>query len=286
MGVQGDLNALKKQRGTAKGKFTRKVTLCKEGIDRGDDVLVLKTNYEEVIEAFKCLECKNDELIQFISDNEDKLEDKNLGKEAEQYILDSERLKNELCAKIFMTNNEKKATDKPKVKVKRFEPPKFEGNLREYPTFKEDYKNLVQSEYGADPYALKMCLGGEALQTIKGSEGNYDEMFKRLDDKFGNPRKIVDLVISDLKSLRKISDGDTKGFVKMVDQVEQCWLDLKRVNLSDELNTANVVSHIEKILPSLQKREWVIKASDISVTGELFSELLGFLQKERKFWNT
>ncbi|XP_063603426.1 uncharacterized protein LOC134779294 [Penaeus indicus] len=282
MGLQGDLNALKKQRGTAKGKFTRKVTLCKEGIDRGDDLLVLKTNYEEVIEAFKCLECKNDELIQFISDNEDKLEDKNLEEEAEQYILDSERLKNELCAKIFMANNEKKATDKPKVKVKRFEPPKFEGNLREYPTFKEDYKNLVQSEYGADPYALKMCLGGEALQAVKGSEGNYDEMFKRLDDKFGNPRKIVDLVISDLKSLRKISDGDTKGFIKMVDQVEQCWLDLKRVNLSDELNTANVVSHIEKILPSLQKREWVIKASDISVTGELFSELLGFLQKERK----
>ncbi|XP_063601673.1 uncharacterized protein LOC134777747 [Penaeus indicus] len=282
MGLQGDLNALKKQRGTAKGKFTRKVTLCKEGIDRGDDLLVLKTNYEEVIEAFKCLECKNDELIQFISDNEDKLEDKNLEEEAEQYILDSERLKNELCAKIFMVNNEKKATDKPKVKVKRFEPPKFEGNLREYPTFKEDYKNLVQSEYGADPYALKMCLGGEALQAVKGSEGNYDEMFKRLDDKFGNPRKIVDLVISDLKSLRKISDGDTKGFIKMVDQVEQCWLDLKRVNLSDELNTANVVSHIEKILPSLQKREWVIKASDISVTGELFSELLGFLQKERK----
>ncbi|XP_047499242.1 uncharacterized protein LOC125046242 [Penaeus chinensis] len=282
MGVQEDLNALKKQRGIAKGKFTRKVTLCKEGIDRGDDLLVLKTNYEEVIEAFKCLECKNDELIQFISDNEDKLENKNLGEEAEQYILDSERLKNELCAKIFMTKSEEKATDKPKVKVKRFEPPKFEGNLREYPTFKEDYKNLVQSEYGTDPYALKMCLGGEALQTVKGSEGNYNEMFKRLDDKFGNPRKIVDLVISDLKSLRKISDGDTKGFIKMVDQVEQCWLDLKRVNLSDELNTANVVSHIEKILPSLQKREWVIKASDISVTGELFSELLGFLQKERK----
>ncbi|XP_047493545.1 uncharacterized protein LOC125042124 [Penaeus chinensis] len=138
MGVQEDLNALKKQRGIAKGKFTRKVTLCKEGIDRGDDLLVLKTNYEEVIEAFKCLECKNDELIQFISDNEDKLENKNLEEETEQYILDSERLKNELCAKIFMTKSEEKATDKPKVKVKRFEPPKFEGNLREYPTFKED----------------------------------------------------------------------------------------------------------------------------------------------------
>ena len=196
--------------------------------------------------------------------------------------MDCERARNDLCSKIGKIENDQKSLDKPKVKVKKFEPPKFEGNLRDYPTFKEDYKNLVQSMYGTDPYALKMCLGGEALQAVKGSEGNYEEMFQRLDDKFGNSRKIVDLVISDLKSLKKITDGDTKGFIKMVDQVEQCWLDLKKVNLSDELNTANVVSHIEKVLPSLQKREWVIKAEEVLVTSELFPELLKFLQKERK----
>ena len=89
-------------------------------------------------------------------------------------------------------------------------------------------------------------------------------------------------MISDLKALKKIPDGDTKAFIKMVDQVEQCWLDLKKVNLSDELNTAHVVSHIEKVLPSLQKREWIIKADDVSGTCNLFPELLKFLQKERK----
>lgn len=120
------------------------------------------------------------------------------------------------------------------------------------------------------------------IKAVKGSEGDYDEMFQRLDDKFGNSRKIVDLVVSDLKSLKKISDGDVKGFIKMVDQVEQCWLDLKRVSLSDELNTVNVVSHIERVLPSLQKREWVIKADEVSVTSNLFPELLKFLQKEKK----
>lgn len=278
MGVKEEYDTLKRQRTTTKGKFTRKVTLCKEGLDRGDQLSVLKSNYEEVLEAFTCLESKNDELITLICDN--KLDD-TVEQEAQQYILDCERTRNDLRAKIGKIDNDQKATDKPKVKVKKFEPPKFEGNLRDYPTFKEDYKNLVKSMYGTDPYALKMCLGGEALQAVKGSEGNYEEMFKRLDDKFGNSRKIVDLVISDLKSLKK-TDGDTKGFIKMVDQVEQCWLDFKKVNLADELNTANVVSHIEKVLPSLQKREWVIKAEEVSVTSELFPELLKFLQKERR----
>ncbi|XP_064115038.1 neurofilament medium polypeptide-like [Macrobrachium nipponense] len=63
--------------------------------------------------------------------------------------------------------------------------------------------------------------GGEALQAVKGSEGNYDEMIQRLDDKFGDSRKIVDFVVGELRSLKKIYDDDTKGFIKMVDQVEQ-----------------------------------------------------------------
>ena len=279
MGVQEDLEALRRQRATFKGRFTRKVTLCKEGLDRGDELSVVKCNYSEVVEAFKSLEIKNDELINFVCDTglEEKSQD-----EAQDYILDCERTKNDLQAKIGKLENSQNTPLQQKVKVKKFEPPKFDGNVRDYRTFKEDYKHLVESLYGTDPYALKMCLSGEALQAVKGSEGDYDEMIRRLDDKFGNSRKIVDLVISDLKALKKIPDGDTKAFIKMVDQVEQCWLDLKKVNLSDELNTAHVVSHIEKVLPSLQKREWIIKADDVSGTCNLFPELLKFLQKERK----
>ena len=56
---------------------------------------MLKSNYEEVFEAFKSLECKNNELINFVCDNnlDDKLEE-----EVQQYILNSERVKNDLRA--------------------------------------------------------------------------------------------------------------------------------------------------------------------------------------------
>ncbi|KAK4322358.1 hypothetical protein Pmani_006872 [Petrolisthes manimaculis] len=158
----------------------------------------------------------------------------------------------------------------------------FNGNVRDYPRFKEDFKNLVKSVYGEDAYALKKCLSGDALQTVKGVEGNNIEMMQRLDDKYGNMRKVMDLVISDLKALKKINEGDTKGFVKLVDQVEQCWLDLKNINLEEELNTANIVSHIERVLPNLQKREWIIKAEEVLAAKDLFPTLLKFLQRERR----
>lgn len=54
-----------------------------------------------------------------------------------------------------------------------------------------------------------MCLSGKALQTVRGVEDNYKEMIQRLDDKFCNTRKVVDLVISDFTALKRINDGDT-----------------------------------------------------------------------------
>lgn len=57
----------------------------------------------------------------------------------------------------------------------------------------------MEKLYGSDPSALKMCLCGDALQTIREAESSNNEMFKRLDAKYGNARKIEDIVMSDLK---------------------------------------------------------------------------------------
>ena len=87
-------------------------------------------------------------------------------------------------------------------------------------------------------------------------------MFKRLDYKYADNRKLVDVVINDLKNIKPLSDGDSKGFIDMVDKVERCWLDMKRRDLEDEMNTTSMCSYIERVLPSTQKREWVIFSDD------------------------
>lgn len=48
------------------------------------------------------------------------------------------------------------------------------------------------------------------------------------------------------------------------------------------MNAAHVVSLVERSLPALQKREWVMRSQEISQTSELFPELLKFLIKERE----
>lgn len=48
------------------------------------------------------------------------------------------------------------------------------------------------------------------------------------------------------------------------------------------MNTAHVVSMVEKTLPPLQKREWVMKSRKISNADDLFPELLKFLLNEKQ----
>ena len=88
--------------------------------------------------------------------------------------------------------------------------------------------SIIVAKYGKNPFALRQCHGEKPLKVVTGYEKDFEEMVKLLDKEYGDPRKLVDLVISDLRALRKIPDRDDRGFV---DVVERCYLDLQRVSL-------------------------------------------------------
>ncbi|VDH99298.1 Hypothetical predicted protein [Mytilus galloprovincialis] len=101
-------------------------------------------------------------------------------------------------------------------------------------------KDTCMSSYGKDPYALKQCLSGEALTVVKGVDNDFEEMFRRLDMKYGRAEKLIDHILNELKRLKKVQEGDNMKFISVVETVEKCWLDLKRMNLEAEMNTATI----------------------------------------------
>ena len=134
--------------------------------------------------------------------------------------------------------------------------------------------------YEEDPYVLRSCLSREAREVVQGADDSFEDMMKRLNDRYGNSSKLVETVLSDIKDLKPVPEGSSKGFIEMVDIVEWAYLDFKKLNLSAEMNTVTMDSHIEKILPAVQKREWVKILQDITGKDQLFSELLKYLLKE------
>jgi hypothetical protein len=133
-------------------------------------------------------------------------------------------------------------------------------------------------QYGKDPYALLNCLDASAQTVVNPVIDDYDDMMKRLDEKYGRPEKQVDSIIQQIKSINRVAEGDAKGMLHMIETVEICWLDLKRLNLESEMNTTTMISDIEKLLPELQKREWTLQKP----LNAKFAHLKDFLVKEKK----
>ena len=89
--------------------------------------------------------------------------------------------------------------------------------------------------------------------------------------------------MKDLKGLKRVADGDYKALHRMIETVENCWLDLKRMNLESEMDTTSMLSTVEKLLPEVQKREWTLQKPLASHEdgSSRFSKLLAFLIREK-----
>ena len=122
-------------------------------------------------------------------------------------------------------------------------------------------------------------------------QGNHYNQFRvwriitrrclRLIQKYGNQRKIVDLIISDLHALKPVADGDDKGLIKMIDTVETCYLDLKKVKLQAEMSSTNVLGMVERVMLLTQKREWVAVMDDNGCSLD-FDKLLEYLLTQKR----
>ena len=106
-------------------------------------------------------------------------------------------------------------------------------------------------------------------------------MWKKLDFKYGRPERVVEAVLSDIKKLQRVSSGDTGGFLHMVDVIENAWLELKRLNMTEEIDYTTMMGQMEMLIPPIQQREWALRKVTESETHS-FSELLDFLLDEKK----
>ena len=90
----------------------------------------------------------------------------------------------------------------------------------------------MEKHHGKDGYLLLSCLSDDVKESIGGDDDNYDCLVDRLDKKYGRPEKLTATVLKELNGLKRVTEGDTKGLVRLIDTVEKAWLDLKRASWS------------------------------------------------------
>ena len=133
------------------------------------------------------------------------------------------------------------------LRLEKIKMPKFDGELREYPRFRKDFEVQVMPSLNSStaPYTLRSCLGKEPLAVVKGVDDDIEEMWKRLDEKYGDPAKIADVVIDSIQQVKTIKEGENTRFIEFVEIVDNGYRDLVRLGLEKEITTTSSVSIIE-----------------------------------------
>ena len=166
------MDQLKKERKAAKAAFTRKCNIFDKTILVDGHIDVLKGILDEINQIFSKLETLHEKMVD-ISTSESELE------LFEQYICELEERKT-LANNMYLSVKSSRAEEKDKgdnVKlcVKNFSAPTFNGEMRFYPTFKSDFKRLMESKYGKDSYILRQFLTDVVCNEIQWVD-NYDLM--------------------------------------------------------------------------------------------------------------
>ena len=148
--------------------------------------------------------------------------------------------------------------------------------------FSEVLKPTIVGNEGT--FVLRQCLSPEVSKIVENCE-DVDSMVRRLDERFGDPSKLVDVVVSEILKFKRIDVDDDKKLIEFVHLIEAGHRDLKSIKLEKEISNANFVSIIENKLPRNVALEWFreIHKRDSNVDkSDKFPHLLEFLCIKRR----
>lgn len=171
---------------------------------------------------------------------------------------------------------------KPRVKLPQLELPKFDGDIRQWPTFKNIFYASVDSTdlpvVNKLQY-LKSALTGEAAGLISSlliTEENYKNALDILSKRYDNKTIIVNFHLKAIVNFNSVNRSNLKEFLVTL---QQSLDSLKAIQLPVDSWDALLVFIITQKLDNSLRAAWEINRKENSIAS--LSELLDFLNQRR-----
>ena len=162
--------------------------------------------------------------------------------------------------------------------------PTFGGDIRNFARFQREFKTIVVPAH-TDPshqaYVLKTeCLKDSVRKCVENID-DVTEIWKRLEDKYGNKHDLVDVVVKDLGKVQKLKQNDDVKFISLVDMIEKGLQDLSAIDAQHELANSYTVTRVEAKLSRETYHEWLKEEENLEGESR-FEKLFSFLKDERR----
>ena len=126
-------------------------------------------------------------------------------------------------------------------------------------------------------FVLKKHLSDAVQGEVSNVMGDYNQMWRRLDRKYGNTGRLIDTILFEVKNLTS-SYETNDGILQMINIVEKAARDLDNLNQRFELFNTTTISIIEQAMSSQMKHEWVRNIARFDCNSQTkFESLLQFL---------
>ena len=171
------------------------------------------------------------------------------------------------------------------VQLERMKFSQFDGDIRKYPRFKEEFHTHIKPlcNFTQLPFVLKSYLVDKVKDEVDNVENDYNALWERLDEKYGDKGHLIDSIMSDIKCLKGSSDNDNLATLDLIKTIERAHRDLIRLGEGDQMDNATIISMIEQKLPERILDEWVKEISSKAVPHRnRFSSLMALLAEWRK----
>ena len=180
------------------------------------------------------------------------------------------------------------------LKTERMKHPTFDGDIRVFARFKSDFENIVASSHPSkehQAYVIKeSCLKAEAKKLVVNMT-NIDDIWERLQDRYGDSLDIVNAVIQGLQNFQFMRNNHDASMVRLVDELERGIQDLTAIGARKDIANGYTVKILEEKLPRHFADRWILEersstsasSSQSSVlTVDRFENMYKFLKQERK----
>ena len=180
------------------------------------------------------------------------------------------------------TVNTLEATDKRAIHLEKLKFQVFDGQIRRYPKFKEEFMKHIKPQYQRDKeaFALRAYLSEEVREEISYLGDDIEQIWRRLDSKYGREGKLIDLIMNEVKQLQICRDDSPELTLSLINVVEKAYYDLKALGRESEVSNSAMVALIEEKLPTEIGREWekmVTDESELNIERDKFPNLLKLL---------
>ena len=287
----------KTKRTVAKQQFTRAENSLRKVLAKGDSLqTTIGRKFNELSVKWQTVQDTHDVYVTMVNKEEEEKENYWLEELIERYEaieIDTDIALLKLQKKEEVEVNEEAARqiaalqsnslEKNHLQLERLKLDKFDGDIRKYPAFKERFKLYIEPMCPSSqlPFMLRSHLDPVVKEEVENIEDNVRLLWQRLDSKYGNQRKYIDVVLTDLS---RISKGDGKAALHLINTVDKAYRDLSRIGAGQEMCNSSIIAIIEKKLPDEIRFDWV---QTIAENGEVdssvvFEMLLVCLKKWRQ----